>query len=331
MKVFVTGGAGYIGSATVAHLLAAGHEVTVYDNLSRGHRAAVPAGARFIEGDIGDRARLDEALAGGFEAVVHFAALIEAGESMKAPATYFENNTGRSITLIDAAVAHGVRQFVFSSTAAVYAGKESGRLVEEDPIRPANVYGQTKRMVEEALAWYGQLYGLRNCVLRYFNASGASRLDGQIRGEDHRPETHLIPLLLQVALGRREQMAIFGDDYPTPDGTNIRDYIHVDDLAQAHVLALAALQDENMGQRVYNCGNGHGYSNKEVVETARRVTGHPIPAIIAPRRPGDAAVLVASSEKIQRELGWTPRYPELESIIASAWEWHRAHPHGYGG
>ncbi|MEW5985824.1 MAG: UDP-glucose 4-epimerase GalE [Chloroflexota bacterium] len=331
MKILVTGGAGYIGSTTAAHLLAAGHDVTVYDNLSRGYRAAVPPAAAFVQGDVGDRQRLDETLAQGFDAVVHFAALIEAGESMKVPAQYFQNNVCRSVTLIDAAVAHGVRRFVFSSTAAVYASK-NGALNEEDPIQPANVYGQTKHTVEQVLGWYHQLYGLQSCALRYFNASGASIHslgDGTMRGEAHRPETHLIPLVLQVALGQREKIGIFGGDYPTPDGTNIRDYIHIDDLAHAHVLAVEALGDAGAGVRVYNLGNGLGYSNKEVVETARRITGHPIPAEITARRPGDAAVLVASSEKINQELGWTPRYPRLETIIATAWEWHRTHPKGY--
>jgi UDP-glucose 4-epimerase len=328
LRVLVTGGAGYIGSTTAAQLVAAGHDVVVYDNLVRGHRAAVPAGVPFLQGDVGDRSQLDCVLGDGFEAIVHFAALSEAGESMQQPGAYFENNTAASLTLIDAAVAHGVRSFVFSSTAAVYAGKDEP-LDESDPITPANVYGQTKRMVEQALNWYSRLYGLGVCCLRYFNASGASRENGQMRGEDHRPETHLIPLVLQVALGQREHISIYGDDYPTPDGTNIRDYIHIDDLAHAHILALEALEQGLLDWRIYNLGNGQGYSNKEVVAAARQVTGHPLPAVMAARRPGDAPILVASSERIRRELGWQPTVPELERIIASAWEWHCSHPRGY--
>jgi UDP-glucose 4-epimerase len=325
----VNGGAGYIGSVTAAHLLAAGHEVTVYDDLSRGYRAAVPPGAAFVRGDVGDRAALDAVLVQGFDGVVHFAALIEPGESMRRPADFFHNNSCASISLIDAAVAHGIPSFLFSSTAAVYAGKDQP-LAEGDPIRPANVYGQTKHMVEEVLAWYTRLYGLRACALRYFNASGASRQDGVLRGEAHQPETHLIPLVLQTAAGLRPQIAIYGDDYPTPDGTCIRDYIHVDDLAAAHVLALEALADEGEGLRVYNLGNGQGYSNSEVIEVACRVTGRAIPTVTAPRRPGDAPSLIASSAKIRRELGWQPRVPDLEAIIASAWDWHLNYPQGYG-
>lgn len=329
MKILVTGGAGYIGSTTAAHLLDAGHDVTVYDNLSRGHVKAIPEAAAFVRGEVGDRASLEAVLAAGFDAVVHFAALIEAGESMKQPAVYLHNNTCSAITLIDTAVAHGVRRFVFSSTAAVYASKDTA-LSEDDPISPANLYGQTKLMVEQVLGWYEKLYGLRSGILRYFNASGASLGDGCMRGEDHRPETHLIPLVLQVALGQRDHINIFGDDYPTPDGTNIRDYIHIDDLARAHVLALEALQDERIGSRVYNLGNGHGYSNSEVVEAARRVTGHPIPAVMTSRRPGDAAKLIASSDRIRHELGWSPSRPDLEDIIGTAWQWHSTHPSGYG-
>ena len=328
MRILVSGGAGYIGSTTAAHLITAGHDVSVLDNLSRGHRKAVPETARFIKGDIGDRALLDQLLQDGYDALVHFAGLIEAGESMLKPATYFTNNTCSSINLIDAAVAHGVRYVVFSSTAAVYASKDTP-LREIDPIRPANVYGQTKRMIEEVLGWYQRLTGLRYCILRYFNASGGSSSYDTLRGEDHTPETHLIPLMLQVALGQREHIAIFGDDYPTPDGTNIRDYIHIEDLAHAHNLALQALADETIDQAVYNLGNGRGYSNMEVLETARRLTGVAIPAIMSPRRPGDAAKLIASSEKIRQELGWEPRIPELEMIIDTAWKWHQSHPTGY--
>lgn len=309
--------------------MTAGHEVIVYDNLSRGYRAAVPAGVEIIVGDVGDRAQLDSVLSLGIDAIIHFAALIEAAESMKKPAAYIQNNVGASTILIDAAVTNRVTNIVFSSSAAVYASQDDP-LQENSAIQPVNVYGQTKRMVEEILGWYHRLHGLKSCSLRYFNASGAYHHDGEIRGEDHRPETHLIPLVLQVALNQRASISIFGDDYPTPDGTNIRDYIHIDDLAQAHVKAVEALRDESDALWVYNLGNGFGYSNLEVVETARQITGHAIPTVMAPRRLGDGAILVASSDRIKKELGWRPRYPELEAIVASAWDWHGSHPHGYG-
>jgi UDP-glucose 4-epimerase len=323
MRILVTGGAGYIGSVTSAELVRAGHQVTVFDNLANGYRAAVPAEAEFVHGDIHDRPALDATLAAGrFDAILHFAAFIEAGESMRDPGRYFHNNTAGALNLIRAAVAHAVPRFVFSSTAAIFAGSDEP--IAEDALQqPANVYGHSKLMIEQMLAWFGQLHGLRYAALRYFNASGAS--NG--RGEAHRPETHLIPLVLQVALGRRPSVRIYGSDYPTPDGTCIRDYIHIEDLAQAHLLALDALGEHP--RLVYNLGNGAGYSVREVVETARAVTGHPIPAEDAPRRPGDAPRLVASSAAIQRELGWSPRCPALRDIVASAWEWHQAHPHGY--
>lgn len=328
MRILVTGGAGYIGSTTASHLLAAGHEVIVYDDLSRGHRAAVPVEAELIVGDIGDRPRLDDVFTMGIDAIIHFAALIEAGESMKKPAAYIHNNVGASTTLIDTAVANHIENLVFSSSAAVYASQDHP-LREDSPIQPVNLYGQTKRMVEEILAWYHRLFGLKSCSLRYFNASGASNQGGEIRGENHLPETHLIPLVLQVALNQRESISIYGDDYPTPDGTNVRDYIHIDDLAQAHVKAVEALVDESDALWVYNLGNGQGYSNLEVVETVRHITGHAIPTVMAQRRLGDGAILVASSEKIRKELGWKPSYPGLEAIVASAWEWHRTHPQGF--
>lgn len=324
MRVLVTGGAGYIGSVVAQQLLDAGHSVTIYDNLSGGHRAAVPAAATFIRGDTLDRAGLDAVLAGAsFDAVLHFAAFIEAGESMREPGRFFRNNVTGSLTLIEAAASHGVSRFVFSSTAGVYASKD-GPLAEDDLVAPSSVYGATKYMVEQALEWYGRIHGLRVAALRYFNAAGAA----PGRGEAHRPETHLIPLVLQVALGQRENIAVFGNDYPTPDGTCIRDYIHIEDLASAHVLALRGL-DERPWMR-YNLGNGNGYSVLEVIETARGVTGRPIPAVIHPRRAGDPAILIASSEKIRAELGWRPRHPDLAEIVASAWEWHRSHPYGYG-
>ena len=324
MKVLVTGGAGYIGSTVAQQLLDAGHTVTVFDNLSSGHRAAVPPGAAFVRGETLDRAALDEVLAdAGFDAILHFAAFIEAGESMREPGRFFRNNVTGSLQLIDAAVAHGVGRFVFSSTAGVYASKDSP-LLETDPVGPASVYGATKYMVEQALEWYQRIHGLRVAVLRYFNAAGAAGT----RGEAHRPETHLVPLVLQVALGKRSEIAIFGDDYPTPDGTCVRDYIHIEDLATAHVLALGGLAEQPFMR--FNLGNGAGYSVREVIESARRVTGHPIPAVVHPRRAGDPAILIASSDRIQAELGWHPQHPELDRIIESAWRWHLAHPDGYG-
>lgn len=324
MKILVTGGAGYIGSAVSADLLRAGHEVVVYDNLSHGHRRAVPRGVEVIIGEVGDR----EALGLAFqrhrpEAVMHFAALIEAGESMQAPERYFRNNTAGTLTLLECMLQHGLPRLVFSSTAALYGDPESTPIEEDAALRPTNAYGESKLLVERMLAWFHRIHGLRYASLRYFNAAGAA---GEY-GEDHRPESHLIPLVLQVAQGRRPHISIFGGDYSTPDGTCIRDYIHVADLASAHVLALDALASRD--QLIYNLGNGRGFSVRQVVETARKVTGHAIAAQDAPRRAGDPAVLVASSEKIRRELGWRPEYPGLEQIVASAWEWRRAHPNGY--
>ncbi len=325
MNVLVTGGAGYIGSVVADELLKAGHAVTVYDSLVHGHRAAVPAGTRFVQGDILDDSALGRAMAEGrFDAVMHFAAFIEAGESMREPGQFFRNNVSGSLNLIEATVAHSIPRFVFSSSAGVYASKDTP-LVEDDPLGPVSVYGQTKLMIEQMLDWYHRIHGLHYAALRYFNAAGASP-SGE-RGEAHAPETHIIPLTLQVALGQRAKIAIFGDDYPTRDGTCVRDYIHVTDLAQAHILALQALDE---GSRVYNLGNGLGFTVKEVIETCRQVTGHPIPAEIGPRRPGDPAELVAGSAKIRRELGWKPQYPDLHTIVEHAWEWHRTHPHGYG-
>jgi UDP-glucose 4-epimerase len=323
MNILVTGGAGYIGSTVAQQLLDVGHRVTVYDNLSSGHLAAVPAAAAFVRGDTLDRAALDAVLGSEpFDAILHFAAFIEAGESMREPGRFFRNNVTGALTLVDAAIVHGVSRFVFSSTAGVYASKD-GPLLEDDPVGPSSVYGATKYMVEQTLEWYHRIHGLRVAILRYFNAAGATGP----RGEAHQPETHLLPLVLQVALGQRENIAVFGDDYPTADGTCVRDYIHIEDLASAHVLALHAL-DERPFMR-YNLGNGAGYSVLEVIETARRVTGHPIPAVVRPRRPGDPAMLIAGSGKIQAELGWRPQHPDLAEIIASAWQWHLAHPHGY--
>jgi len=323
MNIFVTGGAGYIGSATAAALLEAGHTVTVYDSLVTGHRQAVPQGARFIHASLEDSHALAEALTDeSFDAVMHFAAFIEAGESMKKPGRFYQNNLVNSLHLIQAAVEVGVKRFVLSSTAAVYASSDEP-LTEASPLEPANVYGHTKLMIEETLEWYRQIHGLQYAALRYFNACGALPR----RGEDHQPESHLIPRLLSVPLGTLDSITIYGTDYPTPDGTCIRDYIHIADLVSAHLLALKALGEHD--RLVYNLGNGSGYSVREVIEAARAVTGHPIPVTESPRRPGDAARLVASSEKIRRELGWTPEHPHIKDILTSAWEWHKNHPKGY--
>jgi len=326
MKVLVTGGAGYIGSVVVGQLVAAGHEVVVFDNLSRGHRQAVPEGADLVVGDIADRNLLDRILgARDVDAVMHFAALIEAGESMKTPEQFFRNNGLNTLTVLEAMLAAGVKRFVFSSTAALFGNPSRTPIEEEDMVRPTNAYGESKLLVERMLAWFHQIHGLRYASLRYFNAAGAVSPD---QGEAHQPETHLIPRILSVALGRLEHVNIFGIDYPTPDGTCVRDYIHVSDLAAAHLLALNAL--EKSSPLIYNLGNGQGFSVREVVEVARKVTGHAIPVVETPRRPGDPAVLIASSEKIRRELGWEPKVPDVESIVASAWQWHRSHPDGYG-
>jgi UDP-glucose 4-epimerase len=323
-RVLVTGGAGYIGSVVTAQLVAKGYEVVVCDNLSHGSKKAVPAGARVIVADTADRAALDRIFQEHrFDAVMHFAAFIEAGESMQVPEKYFRNNTVNSLTLLEAMLAHKVQRLVFSSTAALYGTPERTPIEETDPLRPTNAYGESKLLVEQMLAWFHRIHGLRYSCLRYFNAAGAA---GDL-GEDHVPESHLIPLTLQVALGKREYISIFGTDYPTPDGTCVRDYVHVTDLASAHILVLDALRQRD--KLIYNLGTGHGFSVREVIETARRVTGHPIPAREVARRPGDPAVLVAGSDSIKRDLRWQPQFPELESIVRSAWEWRRTHPDGY--
>jgi UDP-glucose 4-epimerase len=323
MNIFVTGGAGYIGSAMTAALLKAGHSVTVYDALYTGHRQALPEGVRFVHADLADDERLTVELdSEHFDAVMHFAAFIEAGESMVKPGKYIHNNLVNSAHVIEAARRAGVKRFVLSSTAAVYASSDDP-LDEDSPLGPANTYGFTKLAIEQMLDWYCRIHGMHYAALRYFNAAGA--LPG--RGEAHHPESHLIPLVLRVALGQSPNISIFGTDYPTPDGTNIRDYIHITDLVSAHLLALDALGGQE--RLVYNLGNGNGYSVREVIETARQVTGHPIPVIETGRRPGDAPRLVAASGRIRRELGWEPKYTALQDIIASAWEWHSSHPHGY--
>jgi UDP-glucose 4-epimerase len=326
LRILVTGGAGYIGSSAAALLLQHNHTVTILDDLSRGNRGAVPHGARLIVGDIGDRSCLERVFSEGrFDAVMHFAAFAEVGESMLAPALYFRNNSASTLTLLEAVLAHKVPRFVFSSTAALYGEPDQVPIVETAPMRPTNPYGESKLHTERILDWLHRIHGLRYASLRYFNAAGAS----EECGEDHEPESHLIPLILKVALGQRESVDIYGTDYPTPDGTCIRDYIHIYDLAMAHLLVLEALEKE--GKLIFNLGNGSGFSVRETIETARRVTGHAIPARETPRRPGDPAVLVASSQKIRQELGWEPRYGSLEAIIQSAWEWHRGHPQGHRG
>ena len=324
MKVIVTGGAGYIGATTVQSLLDSGHEVVVYDNLAKGHAEALPAAVKLIKGDVADRDRLDSVFREHRpEAVLHFAAWIEAGESMQKPEKYFRNNSASTLTLLESMLANGIGKFIFSSTAALYGQPERIPIQEDDPLQPTNAYGESKLLVERVLAWFHRIHGFRYASLRYFNAAGSNGRSGEL----HEPESHLIPLILQAAGGRRDHISIFGTDYPTEDGTCVRDYIHVGDLADAHVLALEGLGTH--GKLIYNLGNGAGFSVRQVIEAARRVTGKAIKAVEAARRPGDPAVLVASSEKIRRELGWTPRYLKLEDIVASAWEWMRAHPRGY--
>lgn len=319
MRILVTGGAGYIGGTVAQLLLDHGHQVVIYDNLCHAHRSMVPAGTEFIEGELADRPALEKLLHTGVDGVMHFAALIEAGESMKKPELYFRNNSASTLSLFEAMLATGVNRLVFSSTAAVYGEPESTPILEDAPLHPTNAYGESKLLVEQMLSWLNRIHGFRYASLRYFNVAGA--IEG--RGEAHEPESHIIPLILDVALGRRKDIKVFGQDYPTPDGTCIRDYIHVHDLARAHLLALEALKEENRTRLIYNIGNGVGFSVREVIESARRVTGHPIPVEEFPRRPGDPAVLIASSEKIGKELGWKPEYSKLDDIIASAWKWHQ--------
>jgi UDP-glucose 4-epimerase len=318
VKILVTGGAGYIGGTVARLLLERGHSVVVYDNLCHGQRSMVPPGATFVEGDVADSKRLEALFAGdSFAGVMHFAALIEAGESMQKPEIYFRNNTAATLGLLEAMLRKNLKRLVFSSTAAVYGEPVSTPIVEDAALCPANAYGESKLLVEHMLSWIHRVHGLRYASLRYFNVAGA--IPG--RGEAHEPESHLIPLILDVALGRRKNIKIFGQDYPTPDGTCVRDYIHVKDLAEAHLLAFQAL--DGHGRMIYNLGNGRGFSVREVVDSARRVTGHPIPVDELPRRPGDPAVLIASSAKIGADLGWKPKYTQLDEIVLSAWEWHQ--------
>lgn len=325
MNVLVTGGAGYIGSIVTEELVKQGHGVAVFDNLSAGHRAAVHPDAKFVEEDLADRPAI-RALFERYDvdAVMHFASYTLVGESMEHPFMYLGDNVTNGLNLLREAVDHGVRRFILSSTANLFDDPEEIPIDEDERIVPGSPYGESKHVLERFLYWLDRIYDFRYAALRYFNAAGASP-SGE-RGEDHDPETHLIPITLQVALDQRDKITIFGDDYPTRDGTCVRDYIHVTDLARAHILALKAL---DRGSRTYNLGNGRGFTVREVIETCRNVTGHPIPAEVGDRRPGDPPVLIASSEKIRAELGWEPRYPDLETIVAHAWEWHRTHPHGY--
>jgi UDP-glucose 4-epimerase len=317
LRILVTGGAGYIGGTVAQILLAQGHQVVVYDNLCHSRRSMVPVEAEFIEGDLADRPALEKLLHTGIDGVMHFAALIEAGESMQKPEIYFRNNSASTLSLLEAMLATGVERLVFSSTAAVYGEPESSPIREDAALHPTNAYGESKLLVERMLDWLNRIHGFRYASLRYFNVAGA--IEG--RGEAHEPESHIIPLILDVALGRRQSIKVFGQDYGTPDGTCIRDYIHVADLARAHLLALEALKSRD--KLIYNLGNGVGFSVREVIESARRVTGHAIPVEECPRRPGDPAVLIASSEKIGTELGWKPEYTSLDEIIKSAWKWHQ--------
>ncbi len=321
MNVFVTGGAGYIGSVCVEELLNAGHTVTVYDNLSEGHRSAVDSRAQFVHGDPERDHDIREAVrAAKPEAILHFAANALVGESMTNPGKYFHNNVCNGLKLLNAALEARVKKFVFSSTCATYGPPDRVPMTEDLPQRPINPYGESKLMFEKMLNWYHQLHQLEFVAFRYFNAAGAS----EKFGEHHRVETHLIPNVLKVALGQAAQCEIYGTDYPTPDGTCIRDYIHIIDLAQAHIFALAPGK-----QGFYNLGNGDGYSVRQVIQMCEKVSGKKIPAVEKPRRPGDPPKLVAAANKAVKELGWKPKYPRLEDIVATAWKWHEKHPDGY--
>jgi UDP-glucose 4-epimerase len=322
MHIFVTGGAGYIGSICSEELLNAGHRVTIFDNLTEGHRLAVDKRADFIKGDLANREEIFAAVAKAKpEAVMHFAANALVGESMTNPSKYFRNNVGAGINLLDAMIESGVKKFVFSSTCATYGTPEKIPMDERLAQKPINPYGQSKLMFEQILNWYDKIHGLIHVNLRYFNAAGAS----EQFGEDHRIETHLIPNVLKVALEQKDKVEVYGENYATPDGTCIRDFIHIRDLAAAHMLALGREASAS-----YNLGSGEGFSVLQVIDIARKVTGHPIPAVVRETRPGDPPRLVASSHKITSELGWRPRYARLQPILESAWAWHRKHPHGYG-
>jgi UDP-glucose 4-epimerase len=325
MRVVVTGGAGYIGATTVQSLIESGHDCVVFDTLSKGHAQAIPDSVQLIEGDVADRPLLENVFREHRpEAILHFAAWIEAGESMHVPEKYFRNNSASTLTLLESMMANGVGKLIFSSTAALYGEPERIPIQEDASLKPTNAYGESKLLVERMLAWFNRIHGFRYASLRYFNAAGSNGHSGEL----HEPESHLIPLVLQVASGKREHISIYGTDYPTEDGTCIRDYIHVSDLADAHVLALEALDQHD--KLIYNLGNGTGFSVRQVIDSARRVTGKAIKAVEAPRRAGDPAVLVAGSEKIRRELNWRPKYADLEQIISSAWQWVQKRPQGYG-
>ncbi len=327
MAILVAGGAGYIGSHMVKDLIEHGEDVVVADNLSTGHRDAINPKAKFYEGDIRDRKFLDKVFDNeDITAVVHFAAFSIVPESMSKPLKYFDNNTGGMITLLEAMRDHNIKYIVFSSTAATYGVPEHMPIKETDPQNPINPYGLSKLMMEKMMAWADKAYGIKFVALRYFNVAGAAP-DGTI-GEDHGPETHLVPIILQVAQGKRKELSIFGDDYNTPDGTNVRDYVHVMDLADAHILAIKYLEAGNKSN-AFNLGSSTGFSNKQMLEAAREVTGKPIPAKMAPRRPGDPASLVAASDKARTILGWKPKYDDVHDIIATAWKWHSTHPKGY--
>ena len=323
MKVLVTGGAGYIGSVTVEQLIKAGHQVAVFDNLSQGHRGAIHVDAEFIAGDLANRDGIDNAITRFRpDAVMHFAAKSLVGESMQFPFLYLGDNVRNGLNLLESVVEHGIQKFILSSTANLFDEPETIPIDEQERIVPGSPYGESKYILERMLQWLDRTGKLRFAALRYFNAAGAT----QSRGEDHDPETHLIPLVLQVALGQREDIKVFGDDYETPDGTCVRDYIHVADLAQAHRLALHAI---DYTSQVYNLGNGLGFSVQQVLNAAREITGHSIPSEVVGRRPGDVATLVAASDKVRSDLGWIPEHPEISQIIESAWRWHSDHPHGY--
>lgn len=327
-KILVTGGAGYIGSITTGQLIKAGYEVIVFDNLYQGHANAVHPKAKFVQGDLADKAAVAKLFDEnpGIDGIMHFASYTLVGESMEQPLMYLRDNVVNAANLLEEAVKHNVLRFILSSTANLFdlpPEKMNDPIDENFPIVPGSPYGESKFFIERLLFWFNRIYGLKYTCLRYFNACG----DTPEVGEDHTPETHLIPLVLQVALGQRSHITIFGDDYPTRDGSCVRDYIHVVDLTQAHILAMEAL--DRLKVRKYNLGNGQGYTVKEVIEMARKVTGHPIPAVIGPRRPGDPSTLIASSETISRELGWEPKYASLQEIMESAWQWHQAHPKGY--
>ncbi len=323
MRVLVAGGAGYIGSVTVDQLVAAGHDVTVIDSLVAGHASALNPECEFTQGDVRDEAVLGRLFAAHtFDAVINYSGYIQAGESVQQPGRYFANNVTGAIALLNAMVTYDIRRFVFSSSAAVYGEPEAVPITEEAPLRPVNPYGESKLMVERMLPWFESRFGVRSVSLRYFNAAGAT----EERGEDHRPETHLIPNVLQVPLGKRQSLALYGTDYPTRDGTCVRDYIHVSDLAATHLLALDYAEKRS---GAFNLANGVGFTNREVIESARRVTGHPIPLTEEPRRAGDPAELVASNERARAELGWAIEFDDLDAIVDSAWRWHQTHPDGY--